>query len=107
MYMGGRGDPPHDRKEQRMRTRTTKRALDARGRLTGATDADGILIPLENHEIERLTRDEVLDFQKRRRQQIEDRTAQARGASDFERRREDFTQAGVSASDAERAYQEQ
>ena len=87
-----------------MRMRTTKRALDTRGRLTGATDADGILIPLTNREIETLTRDEVLDFQERRRQQIADREETAREASDFERYKERFVQSGGDPSDARAAW---
>jgi hypothetical protein len=81
-----------------------KRAVSNTGALTGATDEHGILIDLTNHDIERLTRDEVLDFQERRRQQIDDRAAQAREDDDFARYQERFVEAGGDVSDARAAW---
>jgi hypothetical protein len=81
-----------------------KRAVSDAGVLTNATDQRGILIPLSNREIEMLSRDEVLDFQERRRQQIAERTAQAREADDYGRYERAFVEAGGDASDARAAW---
>jgi hypothetical protein len=80
------------------------KAVSNTGALTGAVDENGVLIPLSNFDIERLTRDEVLDFQERRRQQIADAETQRREDDDFARYRERFGAAGGDVSDARASW---
>ncbi len=76
----------------------TRPGVGGRVEMTGATDADGILVELSGFDIERLTRPEIDAYRERRQAQIDGREAQ-RIEADAERQ---FTEAFVSNGGRER-----
>jgi hypothetical protein len=68
------------------------------------TDSVGVLLELTSEQIQQMTREDVLDYQQRRRQQIEDNRTQANAQADLDRYKECFVEAGGRERDAEAAY---
>ena len=86
------------------RKEASRLRADGRVELTAATDADGILVELSAYDIERLPREEIERYQKRRRVQIETKNAEAAEAADLERFTAAFVAAGGNKSDAPAAF---
>ena len=72
-----------------------------------AKDERGILRELDSGQIEKMSRDQVLDYQRRRSEQIEQRRAQAAEEDDFRRYQETFVGAGGREKDARAAWETQ
>ena len=77
---------------------------DGQIELTGAKDADGILIELSAYDIERMGGVEVEKYQEQRRQQLAARSAEAEEQRRFEQFQAAFANAGGSKADARAAY---
>jgi hypothetical protein len=71
------------------------------------TDERGILRELTAHQIEQLTRDQILGYQKQRNEQLENRYAKEIEDLDFERYKEAFVAAGGAEKDARAAWEAQ
>jgi hypothetical protein len=75
-----------------------------RSQLTGATDADGVLVELTSFDIERMGGAEVLKYQELRRKQIADKEAKQAEEDRYKQFENAFTAQGGSTSDARAAY---
>jgi hypothetical protein len=71
------------------------------------TNQDGVLRELGAHQIEKMTRDQVLGYQEKRAQQIEAKRAEKIEQDDFERYKEAFVEAGGREKDARGAWEAQ
>lgn len=88
---------------------TTSEGREAAGHIATPmeTDERGVLKELSSHQIEKMGRDQVLDYQKRRNEQIEAKRAEHLEQADFERYQEAFVEAGGREKDAKGAWEAQ
>jgi hypothetical protein len=77
---------------------------DGRIELTGAKDADGILVELSAYDIQRMGRAEVERYQEKRRRQIEAKKAEAEERRRFEEFQATFVKEGGTPAGARAAY---
>jgi hypothetical protein len=89
---------------EKERKEASRLRVDGRVELTGATDADGILVELSAYDIERLSREEIDRYQERRRKQIAQKEATRAEEGRFAQFEEAFVREGGTKTDARSAY---
>jgi hypothetical protein len=71
------------------------------------TDSDGILLPLTIFQIERLTRQQIDEYNTKRHEQIQTKKTEDTEAAAYRHYEEEFTKAGGRQKDAKAAYEAQ
>ena len=89
---------------EKEQSQASRLRADGRVELTGATDADGILVELSSFDIERMGGAEVVKYQERRRKQIAEKAAKQAEEDRYKQFEDAFTKEGGSRSDARAAY---